>query len=459
MASKTLLGFSLSYLPHYFTLKRADFHPEMFDLLNDWKVQFLSITGFRGCAKSTAAATALPLFAALEGKSKFIVVINETDDVSKLTIANIREELEFNELIRADYGHLLIKEKGVTKFSDQTILLANGVRIFARSRGQKIRGLRHREHRIELVIVDDPEERDKVQKKQYRDKTENWLTGDVIPACEEQASRLIVIGNELHTDALMARLRQNELFEHRDYPLIKKGFDGEGQALAWENCTWQGKYPTPEALARQELKVGRTAWLREYLLRVIPPDGQEVKEEWIRKYKTGTLPQGIKIAAAVDLAISQSETADYTAMVSGILAIVNDQPKIYILPNPINDHLSFHETIQTMTSLATALRGYGIPTIYVEDVQYQKAAIQEGHRHLLPIVPVRPGSDKRARLRTAAIYLQNGTVEFPDKGCEDLITQLLGFGIEDHDDLVDALVYLILGLAGEGMELPETIML
>lgn len=32
-----------------------------------------------------------------------------------------------------------------------------------------------------------------------------------------------------------------------------------------------------------------------------------------------------------------------------------------------------------------------------------------------------------------------------------LITQLLGFGVEKHDDGVDALVYLILGLVGEGI--------
>jgi hypothetical protein len=30
--------------------------------------------------------------------------------------------------------------------------------------------------------------------------------------------------------------------------------------------------------------------------------------------------------------------------------------------------------------------------------------------------------------------------------------QLLGFGVKKHDDAVDALVYLILGLVGDGIE-------
>ena len=32
------------------------------------------------------------------------------------------------------------------------------------------------------------------------------------------------------------------------------------------------------------------------------------------------------------------------------------------------------------------------------------------------------------------------------------MTQLLGFGSEKHDDTVDALVYLILALVGDGIE-------
>ena len=48
-----------------------------------------------------------------------------------------------------------------------------------------------------------------------------------------------------------------------------------------------------------------------------------------------------------------------------------------------------------------------------------------------------------------------GVVKFPRTGCEQLLTQLLGFGAEKHDDAVDALVYLILGLVGDGIEPQE----
>jgi hypothetical protein len=41
-----------------------------------------------------------------------------------------------------------------------------------------------------------------------------------------------------------------------------------------------------------------------------------------------------------------------------------------------------------------------------------------------------------------------GVVKFPRTGCEQLLTQVL-----KHDDACDALVYFILGLVGDGIEL------
>jgi predicted phage terminase large subunit-like protein len=130
-------------------------------------------------------------------------------------------------------------------------------------------------------------------------------------------------------------------------------------------------------------------------------------------------------------------------MVSGSVIEIDGVPKIYIDPNPIHAKLSFHETMETAKALIAA-NPYKV--LYVEEVNYQKAAVQEAERVLLPVMPMKAGVDKRSRLKVAATYIQNGTVIFPRTGCEDLLIELLGFGVEAHDDLVDAVVYLILGL-------------
>ncbi len=461
-AAETLIGFCLIYLPHYLQLAPAGFHQDLIGLLDNDIVQFLSVIGFRGSAKSTFASLALPLQRALHARNKFIIIFSDTTDQAKLNVANIRHELEDNELLKADYGDM---SEGVSKQREWTktsLLLKNGVRLMGRSRGQRIRGLRHREQRPDLVIVDDPEELEKVQKKEYRDKTERWLRSELIPAIEEAKARLIIIGNILHTDALMARLKADNLFEHREYSIFKSGD-------TWEHCTWKGKYPNQAALDKQRDKVGITAWLREYCLKVVPPEGQEVKEEWLRYYDK--LPE-IKIdpetklvlfnpfhrsGVGVDLAISKKQTADFTAMVAGVIVVDEGIPKLYILPRPLNERLSFFETIQNLKALYRGVGNYALPMFFIEDVQYQAAAIQEALRHGIPTQPMRAGSDKRGRLKAAALFIQDGTVLFPRKGAEDLITQLTGFGVEEFDDLCDAFVYLVLGLRSEGMTKPEVI--
>jgi predicted phage terminase large subunit-like protein len=91
-------------------------------------------------------------------------------------------------------------------------------------------------------------------------------------------------------------------------------------------------------------------------------------------------------------------------------------------------------------------------------VAYQQAAIEELERRAFSVQAMHPIKDKRARLCVAARYIKNGTVRFPSTGCEQLITQLLGFGVERHDDGVDALVWLILGVAGMGLSSKRYIM-
>lgn len=442
-------GFVFCYLSHYLTLKPAEFHPEMLLHLQEPSLaQYLAITGYRGCAKSTFAGLGLPLWTAAEELEQYIILINDTMPSSKLSIENIKFELEENELLIKDYGDFAAGISKTKSWTSTNLLLASGIRIAGQSRGQKIRGKRHRQFRPGLVIGDDLEELSKVTKKEYRDGTEIWLTGDVIPSIEEDGGRLVIIGNMLHTDGIMARIKNGKIagniFKYLEYPLIAK--DG--------HVTWIGKYPDEAALKRQENKVGRTAWMREYLLKVVPAEGRVIKEEWLTYYDK--LPSELqKSGVGVDLAISKTAAADCTTMVAGMVAYDNGLPKIYIMPNPVNEKLSSLETQRKMKDLSSFLKVYISPTFFVEDVAYQKAAIEYAQAQMLPVVGVRPGADKRARLAAAGTFIQNAMVLFPRRGCEDLITQLIGFGVEEHDDLADGLVYLIFGLMDEGLELHE----
>ena len=454
--SRTLKGFCLVYFPHYFGLEPADFHEEMMADLSDHKIRFLLMIGFRGCAKSTLASMAFVIWCAVEHPDlyPFIIPIADTSMQAAISIANIKRELEQNELLKADYGRTAFDRMGnpyqtfATDDEDwqaKNMLLYTGVRILARSRGQKIRGLRHGPHRPKLVVADDIEATEWVKEKKNRDVTDRWMRGEVMPSIDEATGRLVVIGNWLHEDALLGRLKKTGRFLVREYPLINE----------MGHVTWAAKYPTDQSIWDKMVEMGDVAWMREMLLQIVSEEGQEVRPEDIHYYDEEPGRMTGLIGHGVDLAISSKASADDTAEVEGRVAYVAEKTKIYISQYPTMKKMTFHETMNHMQAVSKGKRGAHI--FFVEDVAYQKAAIQEMERCMLAVTPMHPVADKRSRLRVAARYIKNGTVLFPRTGCERLIQQLLNFGNEAHDDGVDALVYLILGLIEQGLDIAKIV--
>jgi predicted phage terminase large subunit-like protein len=115
--------------------------------------------------------------------------------------------------------------------------------------------------------------------------------------------------------------------------------------------------------------------------------------------------------------------------------------RFYVLPNPINVRIGFPETLELVRELNVQLKG---PKFYVESTAYQEALVQSAKRDTIDVTGVKPSQDKPTRLNMIADKIQRGIILFPEHGCKDLLTQLVGFGIEKHDDLVDALTIAII---------------
>jgi phage terminase large subunit-like protein len=457
---KTLKGFGLLYFEHHLYLPPGEFHDEMISALEDPGTEFLEITGFRGCSKTTWGSLILPIYLALEKTDEypFILPIADTGLQAGINIANIKHELETNQLLLQDYGKLELEKAFDQSPEDPTLeseeewqaknmLLSNGVRILARSRGQKIRGLKHRQYRPRAVIIDDPEDLEWVRHKENRDKTEQWLNSEVIPALDRQTRKLVILINNLHMDALAARVKGKKSFKTLEYSLVN-------DAGEWQSCIWKAQYPNQKALDDERDRVGAIAWEREYKLKVVPEEEQIVKPEDIHYYDEPPKNAVASIKGhGIDLAISQKEGADYTTIVTGEVFYIENTPKIFIRPNPFNEHVTFHNFLLKVREIPGELKGANL--FFVEDVAYQKAAIQEMERAMLPVVAMKPTTDKRSRLQVVAPYIKNGTVLFPRTGCEQLLGQIFNLGVESHDDLCDGLTTLLQGLVQQGLELPK----
>ena len=427
------------YFSHYIKFDTAPFQNEIYKDLEDDSITLEEIIAFRESAKSTISMLGLPIWSIISEKVKFPLLVSDTGSQAKQHIYNLKNELENNEKLINDWGPFRGQEEWT---STNVVLQDYGARIIARSTGQKVRGLRHNEHRPDLGIFDDLENIESIRTKEQRDKNERWLFDEAIPALKDKAKK-VIIGNLLHSDSLMMRIKKqidnNEIDGVlREYPIV-----------AGEEILWKEKYQNLEAIEEKKKSVRNPSgnpwrtWNREYLLKIVPEEEQEVKEEWIKYYDELPLTSLSREATGVDLAISKKDTADYTTMVSGKLYEVNGEQRLFIMPNPVNERLTGFETTERARNVSIALGNGGFTEMWVEDVAYQKMQIEAMTKIGIPTTAVKITTDKRSRLSMSASYIQSGKVVFASKGCEDLINQILGFGVEAHDDLVDAFTLLV----------------
>jgi phage terminase large subunit-like protein len=433
------------YFSHYVKFSTAAFQKEMFSLTENPDLRTIAITAFRGSAKSTIMNLSFVLWAIL-GKpgKKFIAVVGQTQQQARQHLKNIKDELENNKLLRDDLGPFREEED---EWRNSSLIIGNhNAKIMAVSIDQSVRGLRHKQYRPDLMIADDIEDLQSVKTKEGRDKTYGWVKGELIPAGDIQ-TQVVFIGNLLHEDCLLKRLereiKSNELQGiYCEYPLLDEH----------ETCIWPGKYPTSGHIDIEKQRIGsEAAWQREFLLHIISDAERVIFPEWIQYYDQ--LPSEgdrrfLHTATGIDLAISQNDSADYTAMVSGKVYRIDGKIRTYILPNPVNERLTGPGTVDRAKLLSQAISGGRKSYLYVEDVAYQAAMVDFLKNEGLSAKGVKVyGQDKRGRLALVSHLIQSGQVLFPRLGAENLILQLTGFGKESHDDLADAFAILMLKTA------------
>ncbi|MEK7547045.1 MAG: hypothetical protein AAB536_02615 [Patescibacteria group bacterium] len=435
--------FFLMYFPHYIKYPVAEFHKDIFRITEDTTNNLSCIVAFRGSGKSTLVTFSYSLWSILGvQQKKFVLIICQTQAQAKQHMANLKDELEHNILLKSDMGPFR-EEAGDGQWAISSLVFKNtGARVTIASIDQSIRGLRHHEHRPDLIILDDIEDSNSVKTYESRTKISDWFSREVVPL-GDLGTRIILVGNLLHEDSLMMRLRKK--IDDREIKGVYRWFP-----LLDENgvCLWSGKFDARQKIDDLRRSVcNDIAWQQEYLLRIVSDASRPIAPEWIQYYDQSIeelmrQDKHCRIFAAVDLAISEKETADCTAIVKAAVVGYGDNLHIYILPNPVNTRMSFPDAVDTMKAVISTLGSDG--KLFVETVGFQEAYFQQLVKDGYDKVEgVKVLADKKTRLTMTGSLVQKGTVLFQRAGCEELIAQILGFGVERHDDLADAFSMLI----------------
>lgn len=479
-----MLAFGFLYLPQYFSFPSADFQKEFAQDLQNDNIQRLAECDFRESGKSVWSTLIYPLWCICYKKRDFIIIGSEISTNAIIHLGNIINVLETNEIIIQDFGILYRQQReffGETKKKTVAdFITENSIRLMAIGKGQAIRGLRHREHRPDLFIGDDLDSNKSVLNIEQRDKTHRWLKSEILSGINQEYGKAVIVGNMIHFDCLMARLKADDLWKYRGVPIYESG------KLSWpERHLWtreeadeynQDKPKKEHKISIEQIKddKGSLVFAQEYLLQPMSEKERIFRPEWIKYYKEIPKKDFQIVKGRIDPAAKEKESSDYSAIAIGIRD--KRDGKIYIVDvwqgkvsekTKANKIYEKHQTWDTEEFI--------VEDNAYQDVLKQRVVEMKEEGKYVPVRGVTTHKDKVTRALAIQPYIERGDVLFNpeldritkitgDNRSQGAIEQLTQFPVAPNDDMVDAIIGVIEALIkrttplviGEDEEKPQT---
>ena len=200
---------------------------------------------------------------------------------------------------------------------------------------------------------------------------------------------------------------------------------------------------SPDEIERMRGDLPELVFRQEYLAEFVTFGAGLVKPENIAE---GTAPSGLPVTLGVDLAISERQGADFTA----IAAMSRDPQSGLVYLREIERHrCAFNDVLARIKAAADRWKP---ASIVIEQTQYQAAVVQELLRTTtLPVRGVRPDKDKLTRFLPLLTRYQQQQVRHDPSGIPAWFREeLLAFPEGQHDDGVDAASYAFSALGHSG---------
>lgn len=200
----------------------------------------------------------------------------------------------------------------------------------------------------------------------------------------------------------------------------------------------------PEEIETKQRELPELVFRQEYLAEFVTFGGGLIKPEML---VMGECQPHLRPVLGVDLAISERDGADYTAIVA--MARDPDTGIVYI-KEVERFRAGFHEVLSRIKAAAAR---HSPSIVAIEQTQFQAAVVQELARTTtLPVRGVRPDRDKVTRFAPLLTRFEQRLVRLDPSGCPAAFRdELLAFPDSANDDMVDAASYAFAALGmGQG---------
>lgn len=493
VAETSPAAFAAIYLAHHFVQSPSRMHRELFETLARISTQRpsrVAIAAPRGHAKTTVVSLAYVLWSLLYRREEFVVLVAASREQAIGYLKALKAELSNNPLLLEDFPEATVPPEGprVRPWTDTQIVLPSGPCVRALGAEQRMRGLKHRQHRPSLIIADDLEEQEQTASSLQRRKLREWFEGTLLKMSEPRTN-VVVVGTILHYDSLLAKLvgattslAQDRIsgWEGQLYRAIEAFSE---RPELWDR--WEAIYSTrqehqgatgPQAAAAF-LQENRDEMLRG--TRVLWPQRESYEELMVLKHREGRasfqaekqnepldpqeclfpeesllywddsgqdvqtllreLGPTARIYGAWDPSLGRSGgQGDYSA----ILTLV-EHPKTRVLYVILAD-IALRTPAQSIDRIVELARIFRYRDFAVESNGFQEVLIDRLRQRAsangvhLYVRPVQHSTDKKGRIQALQPLIATGRVRFSRRH-GTLLEQLRQFPLGAHDDGPDAL--------------------
>ena len=318
---------------------------------------------------------------------------------------------------------------------------AGGICLFA-SIGSQITGygcgIRNGKGFTGALIIDDANKPADMRSQLMREKVLRYYEETLLSRLNNSDVPIVNVQQRLHVEDLSGLLIKKYNFELLKKPLLD------------ENGVCQ--IPTQYNEARiKEIQTNNYMFETQYQQNAIILGGQVIKRDYFRYYPVKEYHYK-RILIAADTAMKVKEYNDYSVFIAG--GITHDN-KLHVLdmvrgkweaPDLEKVAVEFWNKFKRDPQTGVTCNG-----LYVEDKASGIGLIQSlKAKYGIPVIGVKADTDKLTKVENVLPYIESGNVLLPESETygfvPDLLNECEAFSRDDshlHDDIVDALVYLI----------------
>jgi predicted phage terminase large subunit-like protein len=469
LTANVIKGFSQSLLQKDFdgAVKSPACHEEWWELFCSDAKQ-VAVAAPRRHAKTTAVTQTCGLAAVLFREREYVLIVSDTITQAVQFLGEIKQQLVENEQLRA-----LFKIQGFIKETEDDFICicedGHTFRMSAKGAEQKLRGLKWKNKRPDLIICDDLENDEIVMNKERRAKFKRWFYAALMPSLSYRG-KIMYVGTILHNDSLLESLMPKR--HHRgfqDEPLkqwVKSNLGKPRVVDGWVSIKYRAHNPDFSEILWSEHydKEYFHGKRQEYIAQGIPDvysqeylntpidetlayfrraDMRDFTDDDRALLKTAEWYKRFNFYIGTDLAVSTDEVADWSVFV---VAGLDEKGYLWIF-DIIRERMDAQEIVEMILSLE---KMWQPETITMEKGQIEKAIGPFLRQRMLDIgifpniTPVAPSVDKLTRARSIQARMRAGAVKFDKLGdwYYDFEDEAVLFPRSKHDDQVDALAYV-----------------